>query len=108
MGVSTMEAAAKVRDPVCGMDVTPESAAGSSTHDGQTYYFCSAACKERFDSDAESFAPASGTSADAPGRPATPPGPSPHTSATPDGAERVTLPITGMSCAACAARIEKN
>jgi Cu+-exporting ATPase len=39
---------------------------------------------------------------------ATPPGPSPHTRATPDGRERVDLPITGMSCAACAARIEKT
>jgi len=37
-----------------------------------------------------------------------PPGPSAHTSATPDGVERVSLPITGMTCAACAARIEKN
>ncbi len=31
----------------------------------------------------------------------------PHTSATPDGFERVNLPITGMTCAACSARIEK-
>jgi Cu+-exporting ATPase len=36
-----------------------------------------------------------------------PPAPGHHTSATAEGLERVTLPITGMSCAACAARIER-
>jgi YHS domain-containing protein len=43
------------KDPVCGMDVEPESAAGSSEHDGQTYYFCSVACQEEFDSDPAKF-----------------------------------------------------
>jgi Cu+-exporting ATPase len=36
------------KDPVCGMMVVPESAAGSVDHDGRTYYFCSAHCIERF------------------------------------------------------------
>src|SRR5438270_20668 len=41
--------------------------------------------------------------------PGTPtPAPSPHANPTLDGMERVSLPITGMSCAACAARIEKS
>ena len=35
-------------DPVCGMTVTPETAAGAWEHDGTTYYFCSASCLERF------------------------------------------------------------
>src|SRR5262245_48062067 len=35
---------ATVKDPVCGMDVIPESAAGRSVHDGTTYYFCSPSC----------------------------------------------------------------
>ncbi|HEU4754136.1 MAG TPA: HAD-IC family P-type ATPase, partial [Armatimonadota bacterium] len=39
---------------------------------------------------------------------ARPAGPSAHAGATPDGMERVSLPITGMNCAACAARIEKT
>lgn len=43
------------KDPVCGMDVDPESAAASSEHDGQTYYFCSTVCQEEFDSDPEKF-----------------------------------------------------
>ena len=38
-------------DPVCGMTVDPATAAGSSTFDGQTFYFCSLGCKSKFDAD---------------------------------------------------------
>jgi len=44
-----------VHDPVCGMDVTPESAAGKSEYNGQTYYFCSLGCKKSFDKDPEKY-----------------------------------------------------
>ena len=43
------------RDPVCGMDVTPESAAGKSEYNGQTYYFCSPGCKRSFDKEPEKY-----------------------------------------------------
>ena len=36
-------------DPICGMTVDPERAAGTSERDGQIYYFCSKGCKEKFD-----------------------------------------------------------
>ena len=36
-------------DPVCGLEVNEDNAAGKSRHDGETYYFCSSDCKERFD-----------------------------------------------------------
>jgi Cu+-exporting ATPase len=36
-------------DPVCGMEVNPASAEAQSEHGGQTFYFCSMECKERFD-----------------------------------------------------------
>ena len=39
------------RDPVCGMHVDPAKANHRSLHDGKTYYFCSAGCKETFDKD---------------------------------------------------------
>ena len=42
-------------DPVCGMDVTPETAAGKSEYKGQTYYFCSPGCKRSFDKDPEKY-----------------------------------------------------
>ena len=35
-------------DPVCGMSVDPQSAAGSLEHAGQTYHFCSQRCLEKF------------------------------------------------------------
>lgn len=36
-------------DPVCGMNIEPENAAGVSEYKGNTYIFCSEECKERFD-----------------------------------------------------------
>ena len=41
----------KVIDPVCGMEVDTASAAGRSEREGKDYYFCSAVCKARFDSE---------------------------------------------------------
>ena len=40
-----------VHDPVCHMDITIESAAGTSEYEGKTYYFCSRGCKVDFDAD---------------------------------------------------------
>jgi YHS domain-containing protein len=40
-------------DPICGMAVDARQAAGSSERDGKTFYFCSTACKSRFDSRGE-------------------------------------------------------
>src|SRR6186997_1561634 len=42
------------RDPVCGMTVD-RSTEFTSEWRGQTYYFCGAGCKRRFDADPESF-----------------------------------------------------
>lgn len=36
-------------DPVCGMVVDPGTAAGKSTYQGTTYYFCSAQCLREFE-----------------------------------------------------------
>ncbi len=35
-------------DPICGMTVDPASAAGSFKHEGETYYFCSKGCLQKF------------------------------------------------------------
>jgi P-type Cu+ transporter len=37
-----------VRDPVCGMSVEPTTATHRVLHDGRSYFFCSARCRERF------------------------------------------------------------
>jgi len=43
------------KDPVCGMDIDPATAAGKSEHNGQTYYFCSLGCKKAFDENLEKY-----------------------------------------------------
>ena len=40
-------------DPVCGMTVAPERAAGHFEYRGHTYYFCGKGCLERFTADPE-------------------------------------------------------
>ena len=44
-----------VIDPVCGMEIDPETAAGKSEYKGQTYYFCAPGCKRSFDKDPEKY-----------------------------------------------------
>ena len=44
-----------VIDPVCGMSVDPETAAGHSKFEGRDYYFCSVACKTQFDNKPENY-----------------------------------------------------
>src|SRR5882762_8341206 len=46
---------AKHEDPVCGMMVVPEKAAGKIERAGKTYYFCSKSCAERFSQDPGKF-----------------------------------------------------
>jgi Cu+-exporting ATPase len=53
---SKEEAMETVRDPVCGMNIDPATAAGSAEHGGQTYYFCSQSCLDQFVADPEKFA----------------------------------------------------
>ena len=44
------------RDPVCGMDIEEQDAAGTSQLDGQKYYFCNTACKKQFDANPRRYA----------------------------------------------------
>jgi len=49
-------AAVAEKDPVCGMDVVPGQAPGGSTdHAGQTYWFCSQGCREKFVGDPKRY-----------------------------------------------------
>ena len=43
------------KDPVCGMQVEESEAAGQTEHEGRTYYFCSTACKDKFDQSPEDY-----------------------------------------------------
>ena len=40
-----------VKDPVCGMDVDPETTPHRAEHAGDNYFFCSARCADRFNAD---------------------------------------------------------
>ncbi len=42
-------------DPVCHMTVDVATARHRTTHEGRTYYFCSAGCRERFEADPARF-----------------------------------------------------
>src|SRR6266516_7419921 len=44
-----------IKDPVCGMAVDPATAKQHRAHGGQTYYFCSQHCAEKFEAAPEKF-----------------------------------------------------
>ena len=46
-----------VRDPVCGMQFTPDKADGSVEHDGKRYFFCGSSCAEKFSSNPALYTP---------------------------------------------------
>ena len=104
-----------VTDPVCGMQIDPASAAGEADYNGETFHFCSKNCLETFRREPEKFANKSGAGAGEANETATGltgvevASGARHDHSTPSGkGERVDLPITGMTCAACANRIEKQ
>jgi Cu+-exporting ATPase len=55
----------EVLDPVCGMTISPDDAAGHIEHKGHTYHFCSQSCLDQFAADPERFLSAERTLAPA-------------------------------------------
>ncbi len=51
----TAAPAGEFTDPVCGMSVSPDTAAGKHDHKGETYYFCSNGCVQKFKADPEKY-----------------------------------------------------
>ena len=45
----------KLKDPVCGKELTYENAQARSEYNGQTFYFDSLDCKEQFDKNPEKY-----------------------------------------------------
>ncbi len=82
-------------DPICGMEVD-ESTALHVEYEGQTYYFCSRGCQDKFLSD-RGLLPSSPEETQAGDEKAGEP-----------GLAKKTIGIKGMHCAACAASIEKS
>ncbi|MGZ9224717.1 MAG: YHS domain-containing protein [Anaerolineales bacterium] len=48
-------------DPVCGMDIEPQSAFAKREHMGQMFYFCSQSCVDQFDKDPHHYVMTSAT-----------------------------------------------
>ena len=112
---TTIMEGAIVTDPVCGMQIDPRGAAGKIHSGGETFYFCSKSCMETFNREPGKYAKHS--KADSPAGNGSAQGVNSddvasgarndHSTANGTG-ERIDLPITGMTCAACANRIEKK
>ncbi len=89
----------KVIDPVCGMEIESSEAVAHSKYRGETYYFCAEVCKERFDQNPEGFLKPQDREEESSRKP------KPESRGE---AKKLTLPISGMSCASCVAKIEKG
>ncbi len=46
----------KITDPVCGMQIEQEKAAATLEYRGVRYWFCSEACRKRFEQDPAKYA----------------------------------------------------
>jgi len=85
--------ATKIKDPVCGMEINVATAGSTSNFEENSFYFCSAECKQKFDSNPHQFLHPAGLTV--------------QTDETAEPIERCELPLVGMHCASCAGRIEK-
>jgi YHS domain-containing protein len=45
----------ETKDPVCGMSVSAEKAAAATVLKGNTYYFCSRSCRDKFEQAPDSY-----------------------------------------------------
>jgi len=86
-------------DPVCGMTVEIPHAVAMSVYQGKFIHFCNVSCKEKFDGAPDKFLR---------GEERVELEEKPLPSVARKGLKKVDLPITGMSCASCVAKIEKG
>ena len=84
------------KDPICEMEVD-EKTALRLEHEGETYYFCSSSCRDKFLSERDKPTPSSDESISSPGG-----------EDSEHRLEKVILKVTGMHCASCAITIEDS
>src|SRR5437879_240375 len=103
-------------DPVCGMTVDEKTAPATAVHNGTPYYFCAPGCKRTFEKDPEAVlkggppgmghAPAQMVTMTPMRQKPAPAAPTPAKAASSIKPVSLTIPIEGMSCASCVAKIE--
>ncbi len=54
-GEMTAAPGGKLIDPVCGMGVSPDTAAAKTEYNGETFYFCSTGCLQRFKTEPDKY-----------------------------------------------------
>jgi Cu+-exporting ATPase len=92
------------KDPVCGMDVDAGTAAATIKYQGKAYSFCAESCKEKFEQDPEKYITQDEKIAVVQeGREV-----EPSQDVSLSAGKRLDLPIKGISCASCVAKIEKG
>ncbi|HEY3196893.1 MAG TPA: heavy metal translocating P-type ATPase [Nitrospirales bacterium] len=106
-------------DPVCGMTVDEQKAPATAVYNGTMYYFCAPGCKRTFETNPEQVL-REGPRGMGTGSPhvqmvsLTPRRPKPETVTTASASAvkpvtaSLTIPIEGMTCASCVARIERG
>ncbi len=94
-----------VKDPICGMEIEPQSAAARRSHMGHTFYFCSAQCADTFDADPHKYAHPILAGAGA-----NPVAGSATTGFNPDlpSPLQIELSIAGLTCSSCVTTIEHS
>ena len=101
-------------DPVCGMTVDEARAPAKAEHGGRTYYFCAPGCKRTFEADPEGVlkgCPRGMKAAASVQMMTLAPRPKPapiRPAASKQTPASLTIPIEGMSCASCVAKIEEG
>src|SRR5205085_1470333 len=105
-------------DPVCGMTVDEQKPAATAVYNGTTYYFCAPGCKRTFEANPDSILQKGpqgmGPAVAAPIQMMTlaprPKAEAPASSSRSSPADHatITIPIEGMSCASCVAKIERG
>ncbi len=99
-------------DPVCGMEVEPDRAAGKSKYKNTDYYFCAVGCKKHFDENPEFY-----INKQVVGMPIQiNMQPVPNISFTHNSTlstkkevlKKIQLPIMGMSCASCVSTVQES
>jgi len=100
------------KDVICGMDVKENEAAGISVYKGKKYYFCSTACKQKFDQAPEAYIKSDEGDQDEGDDEgellARKQDDSKEQKQLEPILARIDLPILGMRCAACASTVEKG